>query len=121
MPSSPMLITPARSDHSPPSPANRIGSSSRTAAWVVPLEVSWSCPVSVAVIDRIAIPTATTSAERAQPGSRRRAAGRRCGPARRAAAARRSRRTPVLTDRRPASRGAARSWAATRRCSAASS
>ena len=40
MPSRPMLTTPARSDHSPPRPASRIGSSSRTAACAVPLDVS---------------------------------------------------------------------------------
>ena len=75
MPSSPMLITPARSAHSPPSAANRIGSSSRTAAWVVPLEVSCSWPVSVAVSDSSPITTATTSAGRAQAGNARRAGG----------------------------------------------
>ena len=75
MPSSPMLITPARSDHSPPRPASRIGSSSSTAAWVVPREVSWYWPVSVAVIESSTTPTATTSAERAHGRQRRRRRG----------------------------------------------
>jgi hypothetical protein len=38
----------------------------------VPLEVSWICPVSAVVTDRIAIPIATTIIGRAQPGRRRR-------------------------------------------------
>ena len=75
MPSSPRLITPARSAQRPPSPANRIGSRSCTAACAVPAEVSCSCPVRVATIDRTSNPTSTTIIEIAQLGIRRRAVG----------------------------------------------
>ncbi len=42
MPSRPMLITPERSDHSPPRPARKIGTARRSAALTVPLDVTGS-------------------------------------------------------------------------------
>ena len=45
MPSRPMLTTPARSAHSPPSPARPIGTAAASALANWPLEVSSSAPV----------------------------------------------------------------------------
>ena len=46
MPSRPMLITPTRSAHSPPSAHSRIGSASRSAVDAVLLDVSAETPVA---------------------------------------------------------------------------
>ena len=50
-PSRPMLTTPARSDHRPPRPASPMGTASRSAAPVVPLEVMSSAPVTSRTIE----------------------------------------------------------------------
>ena len=47
MPSRPMLMTPARSDHRPPSPARPMGTAAASAPAYWPLEVSSSAPVTM--------------------------------------------------------------------------
>ncbi len=46
-----MLTTPARSDHSPPSPAIAMGTDSPTAAATVPADVRSSAPVTMRTKD----------------------------------------------------------------------